>query len=76
MIFDINVIRVSFKNAIKRNYGKLPAKHTQIQPWEMLCIDLIGKYRMTTNKRGRNFAMKVKKDKDFYLQAITIILPG
>ena len=33
-----------------RNYGKLPAKQAETKPWDTLCIDLIGKYRMTPNK--------------------------
>ena len=41
----------------------------------MLCIDLIGKYRMTPNKGGRMYTMKGEKDKDVYLQAITTIDP-
>ena len=47
-----------------RNYGKMPAKQAGTQPWDMLCIDLIGKYRMTPNKGGRKYVMKSKKDKD------------
>ena len=42
----------------------------------MLCIDLIDKFRMTPNKGGRKYAMKGKKDKDVYLQAITMIDPA
>ena len=57
----------------KRNYGKLPPKQEETQPWDMLCIDLIGKYRMTPKKGGRKYAMKGKKEKDVYLQAITMI---
>ena len=60
----------------KKNYGKLPAKQAETQPWDTLCIDLIGKYRMTPNKGGRKYAMKGKKDKDVYLQAITMIDPA
>ena len=39
----------------------------------MLCIDLIGNYKMTPNKGGRKCAMRGKKDKDAHLQAITMI---
>ena len=60
----------------KRNYGKLPAKQAETQPWNTLCIDLIVKYRMTPIKGGRKYAMKGKKDKDVYLQTITMIDPG
>ena len=42
----------------------------------MLCIDLIGKYRMNPNERGRKYAMKGKKDKDIYIQAIPMIDPA
>ena len=49
---------------------------TGTQPWDTLCIELIGKYRMTTNKGGRKYAMKCKKDKNIYLQAITMIDPA
>ena len=49
------------------------AKQVETQPWDTLCIDLIGKYQMTPNKGGRKYAMKGKKDKDVYLQAITTI---
>ena len=51
----------------------MPAKQAETQPWDKLCIDLIGKYRMTPNKIGRKYAMKGKKNKDVYLQAITMI---
>ena len=27
-------------------YGKLPAKHAIITPWEALCVDLIGPYTL------------------------------
>ena len=60
----------------KRKYGTLPAKQAETQPWDTLCIDLIGKYRMTPNKGGRKYAMKGKKDKDVYLQAIIMIDPA
>ena len=46
-----------------------------MQSWDTLCIDLIGKYRMTPNKGGRKYAMNDKKDKDVYLQAITMMDP-
>ena len=54
----------------------MPAKQAGTQPWDTLCIDLIGKYRMTPNKGGKKYAMKGKKDKDIYLQAITMIDPA
>ena len=42
----------------------------------MVCIELIDKYRMTPKKRVRKYAMKDKKDKDVYLQTITMIDPA
>ena len=51
----------------------MPAKQAETQPWDKLCIDLIGNYKMTPNKEGRKYAMKGKKDKDVYLQAITMV---
>ena len=54
----------------------MPAKQAETQPWDTLCIDLIGKYRMTLNKGGKKYAMKGKKDKHIYLQAITMIDPA
>ena len=60
---------------VERNYGKLLTKQAETQPWDMLCIDLIGKYRMILNKGGRKYAMKGEKNKDVYLQAIAMIDP-
>ena len=54
----------------------MPAKQAETQPLDTLCIDLIGKYRMTPNKGARKYAMKGKKDKGVYLQAITMIDPA
>ena len=64
---------VSISKHNNRIYGKLPAKQADNQPCDTLCIDLVGKYRMTRYKGGRKYAMKGKKDKDVYLQAITAI---
>ena len=65
-----------FLKHIKRNYGKLPAKQTETQLWNTLCIDLIDKYGMTPNKAGRKYAMKDKKENDVYLQEITMTDPA
>ena len=62
-----------FLKRTKRIYDKLPLKQAESQPWDTLCIDLICKYRMTPNKGGKKYAMKGKKDKDDYIQAITMI---
>ena len=55
-----------------RNYGKLPAKQAETQPWGLLCINLMGKYWITPNKGGRKYDMKDKKDKDVYSSPNTI----
>ena len=59
-----------------RNYSKLPDKQAETQPWDTLCIDLIDKYRINPSKRGRKYTMKGKKDKEVYLQAITMMDPA
>ena len=41
-----------FLKHCKRNYGKLPTKQAETQPWDKLFIDIIGKYRMTLYKGG------------------------
>ena len=60
----------------KRHYSKLPLKQAETQPWDMLYIDLIGKYRMTSNKGGSWYAMEGKEKKNIYFQAITMIDPA
>ena len=65
-----------YKSVGKRNHGKLPAKQAETQPWHTLCIDLIGKHKMTSNKGGRKHAIRGKKEKDVYLQATTMIDPA
>ena len=32
-------------------YGKLPAKEAEVNPWDTLCIDLIGLYKITINRK-------------------------
>ena len=64
---------VSVSKTWEKNFCKLPAKQAETQKWDTLYIDLIGKYRMTPNTGGRKYTMKVKKDKDIYLQTITMI---
>ena len=59
----------------KRKYDKLPAKQAETHPWDTLCIDLIGKYRMTPIKGGRKYAIKDKKDKNVNFQSTTMIDP-
>ena len=46
-------------------YGKLPEKVAEINPWETLCIDIIGAYKI-----------KRKGEKLLHLRYITIIDPA
>ena len=59
-----------------KNCSKLPARQVETQPWDTLCNNLIGKYRMTPNKGCRKYAMKGKKDKDANIQALSVIDPA
>ena len=48
----------------KRKYGKLPAKQAEEHPWDTLCVDLIGPYKI-----------KRKSKKDLKLWCLTMIDP-
>ena len=39
----------------KKKYGKLPPKEAEAQPWDTLCVDLIGKYQFTTKGGGAEY---------------------
>jgi transposase InsO family protein len=49
----------------KRHYGHLPAKAAEAQPWEILCVDLIGPYQV--RRKGKE---------PLRLQAVTMIDPA
>ena len=49
----------------KRHYVQLPAKNAEAQPWEILCVDLIGPYHI--RRKGK---------KPLQLQVITMIDPA
>ena len=49
----------------KKKYGHLPEKTAEGEPWEQLCVDLIGPY--TIERKGR---------KPLKLEAVTIIDPA
>ena len=55
----------------KRNYGLLPEKEAESEPWEKLCIDLIGPYPIPT--KGHK---KTKDPKPLQLWAVTMIDPA
>jgi RNase H-like domain found in reverse transcriptase/Integrase zinc binding domain len=54
------------KKSIK--YGHLPAKVAEVQPWDTLCVDLIGPYKF--------FPKGNKKAKPFILHCLTMIDPA
>ena len=35
-----------------KKYGLLPEKEAEYKPWEWLCVDLIGPYKIQTKKCG------------------------
>jgi putative transposase len=37
----------------RKRYGLLPEKEAEFQPWERLCVDLIGPDKIKSKKRGR-----------------------
>jgi hypothetical protein len=49
----------------KKKYGKLPAKEAEIEPWDVLCVDLIGPYNI--ERKGK---------KTLILHAVTMIDPA
>ena len=71
----------------KGNYGKLPAKEAETKPWDILCVDLIGRYQFTPKGGGKKYQIPPKKEdnkykmttksgKSVYLQAVTMIDPA
>ena len=59
------ICQLTKKKAIK--YGKLPAKDAEAVPWDTLCVDLIGPYKIESSK---------KKGVDINLHAVTMIDPA
>ena len=49
----------------RKKYGHLPPKEAEAQPWEKLCVDMIGPYKL-----------RRKKKTDLTLQAVTMIDPA
>ena len=46
------ICQLSKKKSIK--YGKLPPKEAESEPWDVLCVDLIGPYSITSKKVRTN----------------------
>ena len=53
----------------KKKYGKLPVKEAETVPWDALCIDLIGPYRIEKKN-------KKKGEDDYKLHCLTMIDPA
>jgi len=53
----------------KTNYGQLPPKVAETEPWEELCVDLIGPYKITWTNKG-------KKKQTLTLWCVTMIDPA
>ena len=51
----------------RKKYGLLPEKEAEFQPWERLCVDLIGPYKIKTKKGGRKLPQ---------LKCVTMIDPA
>ena len=49
----------------QKKYGQLPAKDADVVPWERLCVDLIGEYKIA--RKGR---------KKLTMKAVTMIDPA
>ena len=71
----------------KKETRKTSPKEAEAQPWDTLCVDLIGKYQFTTKGGGaeykttpspnnENYKSKTKNGNTVYLQAITMIDPA
>mgnify|MGYP003331710574 CR=1 FL=1 len=53
------------------NFGHIPLKQNKGQPWETLCVDLIGPYKIPRKGSDKNG----KKKKDLTLWCVTMIDP-
>ena len=45
---------MSEEQEIHKKYGHLPAKEAQANPWDVLCVDLIGPYTIKCGKHKKN----------------------
>ena len=44
----------------KKKYGLLPAKEAEVIPWNQLCVDLIGPYKIPIKKYKKSKDLKKK----------------
>ena len=56
----------------KLKYGILPSKDAEVVPWQQLCVDLIGPYKIPINSPNKAW----KKKKFDELWCITMIDPA
>ena len=60
----------------KKHYGKLPPKQAEATPWQTLCVDLIGRYKLNPKGGGKKYEMTTETGRVVYLQAVTMIDPA
>ena len=66
IIFVLSVKYVSFWKEEKETMVSYQSNRQKPQPRDTLCIYVIGNYRMTSNKGGRKYVMKDKKNEHVY----------
>ena len=49
-----------FKKKNKKQHRKLPPNEAESNPWNVLCVDLIGQYKFTPKGRGKKYQMTTK----------------
>ena len=57
-----------------QKYGYLPVKVAESQPWDKVCVDLVGPYNITPKTKSKK--KKGKDKKELVLWAITMIDPA
>ena len=60
----------------KKKYGHLPPKKAEAEPWEILCVDLIGPYTICRGPYKMVKGKRVYKLKPLILKAVTMIDPA
>ena len=57
----------------KKQYGNLSPKEAEGQSWDVVCEDLIGRYRFKPKDGGKKYQMTNENGKIIYLQAVIMI---
>ena len=60
----------------KKKYGHLPPKKAEAEPWEILCVDLIGPYKIHQGPNRIVNGKRVYKLPPLELKAVTMIDPA